>query len=195
MMQLVLAAAVLALASTQAVQRTRVTTYVPVIPAGRAVAGACWTRSIAAPTRPDAYRCMTGNSIYDPCFVPKRSNVAVCDVDPVTNGRGFALRLTEPLPNEPVFTGRAQPWLVEVADGEVCIPLTGTHEAIDGQTILYECSESRALRNAGSLSGLIDGSFTAGTVWRARRAVYQEASHMGKPTGTVTTVPLAAVWL
>ena len=194
-MHLVLAAAVLALASAGAVRPTRVMTYVPVIPAGRAVAGSCWTRSIAAPTRRDAYRCMRGNSIYDPCFVPKQGGVAVCDVDPVTNGRGFALRLTKPLPNEPVFTGRAQPWVVEVADGEVCIPLTGTHEAIDGETILYECSESRALRNAGSLSGLIDGSFTAGRVWHARRAVYNNAGHMGIPTGTVTTVPLAAVWL
>ncbi len=195
MTQLVLCAAVIALASAGAVRPTRVTAYVPVIPAGRAVAGSCWTRSIAAPTRPDAYRCMRGNSIYDPCFVPKQGGVAVCDVNPLTNGRGFALRLTKPLPNEPVFTGRAQPWLVELADGEVCVPLTGTHEAIRGETILYECSESRAQRNAGSMSGLIDGSFTAGTVWHARRAVYQEVGRLGKITGTVTTVPLAAVWL
>jgi hypothetical protein len=179
-------------AAPAAERPTRVTTYVPVIPS-KTVSGSCWTRSIAAPTRADAYRCMVGNSIYDPCFVPKRRSVAVCDVNPAANGRGFALRLTKPLPNEPVFTGRAQPWLVQLADGEVCVPLTGTHEAIRGETILYECSESRALRGNGSMSGLIDGSFTPGTVWHVRRAVYR-VSRAGNVTGTIATVPLAAVW-
>ncbi|HEV3086667.1 MAG TPA: hypothetical protein VGX96_05525 [Candidatus Elarobacter sp.] len=171
---------------------TRVTTYVPVVPAnGKVVAGSCWTRSIAAPTRSDTYRCMVSNAIYDPCFTPKRPGVAVCDVNPVAGGRGFALRLTKPLPDEPVFTGRAQPWLVQLADGEVCMPLTGTHEAIRGETILYECSGSRAPMNR--MSGLIAGSFTAGTVWHVRQAVYQ-VGRSGQVSGTVRTVPVGAVW-
>ncbi|MBV8368469.1 MAG: hypothetical protein JO036_05980 [Candidatus Eremiobacteraeota bacterium] len=194
MMQLLLAVALVAFASAGPVRPTRVTTYVPVVPAGRAVTGTCWTRSIAAPNRSDAYRCMVRNSIYDPCFVPPQGSVAVCDVDPASNRRGFAIRLTKPLPQEPVFQGAPQPWLVELTDGNVCIPLTGTHAQLNGRTILYECSESRERRNRGQSTGLIAGSITPGRVWHAGLAVYDVDNRAGEPSGTITSVPLAAVW-
>jgi hypothetical protein len=178
----------------EGVTATRVTAYVPVVPHAARLAGHCWTRSIAAPSRADAYRCMAGNSIYDPCFAPPRARAVVCDVNPTTRNPGFAMRLTQPLPDEPVFTGRTvMPWLVQLAGGEVCVPLTGTHEMIGRETIGYECSESRSLMNGAASTGLIDGSITPGTVWHARKAVYR-VSRGGRVTGTVDRVPLAAVW-
>lgn len=179
----------------QPLRATRVTTYVPVIPHGAAVSGHCWTRSLAAPNRGDAYRCMAGDSIYDPCFVPRRpGGVVVCDVNPATRGPGFAMRLTRPLPPEAPFAGtEVRPWLVALADGEICVPQTGTHEALDGATIGYECSEARGLRNDAAATGLVDGSITPGTVWHARKAVYK-ISRGGRVTGAITVVPLAAVW-
>jgi hypothetical protein len=177
-----------------AVRATRVTTYVPVVPGGRTIAGHCWTRSIAAQNRTDAYRCMAGNTIYDPCFASKRPRVVVCDANPASGERGFAMRLTAALPAEPPFPGRTlAPWLVQLAAAEVCIPLTGTHEAIGNDVIFYECSESRALRARAFATGLIDGGITPGRVWHARKAVYR-INRAGAVTGTVTVVPLAAVW-
>jgi hypothetical protein len=43
----------------------------PVLPIARTVTGYCWTSSNAT-DRTDAWRCMTGNYIYDPCFAASR---------------------------------------------------------------------------------------------------------------------------
>jgi hypothetical protein len=174
---------------------TRVVTYAAVLPGPARSSGTCWTRSLAAPSRGDAYRCMAGNSIYDPCFVPPaQSAAAVCDVNPAGRGRGFTLRLTEPLPHEPAYGGSApHPFLVELAGGEVCVPLTGTHALLGTRSIGYECSESRALRNGDLATGLLDESFVPGRVWHARKAVYR-VGRTGRTSGTVSAVPLAAVW-
>ena len=181
--------------NAQSVRATRVTPYVPVVPSAPKRSGSCWTRSIAAPSRADAWRCMLGNEIYDPCFSPKIGGLVVCDVNPVTGGRGFAVRLTKPLPTgEPLFTARlALPWVVQLADGEVCIPLTGTHELIGKESIGYECSRSGEARANGAEVGLIDGSIVPGAVWHARLATFR-IPRSGTLTGTVSVVPLAAVW-
>ena len=180
----------LALATTA----TRVTTYVPAIPAGAPVAGSCWTRSIAAASRADAYRCIVGNSIYDPCFAPKRRGVVVCDANPASGRRGFAMRLTKPLPVEHVFTSKSPaPWLVELADGEVCSLLTGTHGLIGHETIGYECSGSRTASPESGGTGLIDGSFTTGAVWHARKVLYR-FDRAGHVSGSISVVPIGAVW-
>jgi len=177
------------------VRATRVTTYVPVVPSAPKRSGSCWTRSIAAPSRADAWRCMLGNEIYDPCFSPKTPGVVVCDVEPLSGGRGFAVRLTKPLPtHEPLFTARlALPWIVQLANGEVCVPLTGTHELFGKESIGYECSASREARANGAETGLIDGSIVPGTVWHARLATFR-IPRSGTLSGTVRVVPLAAVW-
>ncbi|HTD36960.1 MAG TPA: hypothetical protein VK669_05575 [Candidatus Limnocylindrales bacterium] len=181
--------------NAQRVRATRVITYVPAVPSAPKRSGSCWTRSIAAPSRADAWRCMLGNEIYDPCFSAKPPGVVVCDVNPVTGGRGFAVRLTKPLPaGEPLFAARlALPWVVQLANGEVCVPLTGTHELIGKESIGYECSASRRARDNGAEMGLIDGSIVAGTVWHARLATFR-IPRSGTLTGTVSVVPLAAVW-
>jgi hypothetical protein len=134
---------------------------------------------------------MLGNFIYDPCFsATSRRGFVVCDVNPAAGGDGFAVRLTKALPVESTF-GAPSPWFVQLTGGDVCVPLTGTHGLIGKESIGYECSGPKKTGNA---FGLIDGSFTRGPVWHARLAQYQ-IDRSAPLTGTVTVVPLAAVWL
>jgi hypothetical protein len=56
--------------------------------------GYCWTGSIAAPYRTDAWRCTEGNAIHDPCFSLPNRNFVVCGANPVTGDNGFTLTLT-----------------------------------------------------------------------------------------------------
>ena len=54
-------------ASTATITATQVITYSPGPPTGEPQAGRCWTNSLAV-WRDDAWRCIVGNEIYDPCF-------------------------------------------------------------------------------------------------------------------------------
>ena len=54
------------------------------------VSGECWTTSVASP-RTDAFRCMAGNAISDPCFVVDAGSVA-CATD-VFDGQGIVMKL------------------------------------------------------------------------------------------------------
>ena len=45
--------------------------------------GSCWTSSIAAPFRADAWRCAVGNGIQDPCFqIGGSTSTLLCGIDP-----------------------------------------------------------------------------------------------------------------
>lgn len=82
--------------------------------------GHCWTASIAS-QRSDAYRCMVGNGIHDPCFTLSAQEVA-CPTDVAAN-RGIAVALTKPLP-EP---SRARSvWQMQLQSGAYCNIGTGT---------------------------------------------------------------------
>lgn len=82
--------------------------------------GHCWTASIAS-QRSDAYRCMVGNSIHDPCFTLSSHEVA-CPTDLQAN-RGIVISLTKPLP-EPNQTRTA--WQMQLVSGAQCNMGTGT---------------------------------------------------------------------
>lgn len=171
-------------------EATRVLTYRPAIPPGPPATGHCWTTSIAT-NRPDAYRCLRGNEIYDPCFAA-RENLVVCDANPALSRRGFALALTRPLPSATPLPGPVQPWMVELADGNVCTPFTGTRPMIDRQIISYACSkrDARVTEN-GPWTGLLEQTMTVGRVWRVRKAVYTGGSLV---KGTITTAVIDTVW-
>lgn len=88
----------------------------------RNASGSCWTSSIAS-TRKDAFRCMLGNEIYDPCFMRGTSSV-VCPENLVDNS-GLAIELTKPLP--PAASPEpAQPWAMILASHITCNRGTGT---------------------------------------------------------------------
>jgi hypothetical protein len=171
---------------------TRVVTYRPAIPPGKPESGHCWTTSVAT-NRPDAYRCLRGNEIFDPCFAV-RANLVVCDPNPALDRRGFALALTRPLPAATPLPGPVQPWMVQLSDGNVCTPETGTRAMVEHRIIAYGCTkrDARVTEN-GPWTGLLEQTMTTGRVWRVSKVVYS-AGTAGAAKGTITTATIATVW-
>jgi hypothetical protein len=103
---------------------TKVVSYAASGMKGKAVTGSCWTSSIAS-TRSDAFRCMIGNSIMDPCF--KLSAKAVACPQNVAANTGVIINLTKPLPQANPKSA-AKPWRFQVAGGSgiMCNAGTGT---------------------------------------------------------------------
>ena len=140
-----LAAALLLILSGRAcagstIRETEVTWFTPSVPSGPIPEGFCWTRSIAA-DRPGAWRCMIGNGIHDPCFqVPPMENGVICDANPVLDKSGFVMKLTKA---PPLVTGpsaaRPSPWILQLEDGSVCEPFTGTRPAVNNQPAVWSC--------------------------------------------------------
>lgn len=87
------------------------------------VAGYCWTDSIAV-DRADAFRCMVGDSIYDPCFVSGSSRVA-CPSDLVKD-QGTVIKLTKALPPRSSGQPTDNAWAFELQSGALCQIGTGT---------------------------------------------------------------------
>ena len=103
---------------------TQIVTYKAAGMTGKTVQGYCWTSSNAS-MRSDAYRCMIGNSIMDPCFAVS-AKVVHCPQNLVAN-TGTIIALTKPLPegNPHAIAG---PWTFQLAGGSgiMCNAGTGT---------------------------------------------------------------------
>lgn len=84
------------------------------------ITGSCWTASIAS-QRSDAFRCMSGNEIHDPCFTLDAHSVAC----PASATSGIRIALTKPLPqaNPP---GKPNVWMMKLSGGIACNIGTGT---------------------------------------------------------------------
>jgi len=181
---------------------TQVITYHPAAPLGaKTVSGSCWTNSIAAPYRADAWRCMVGNSISDPCFALSNSSSGpqqvVCDVDPlgITASSTFVITVTKPLPppTVPTSTHGAWGWFVALEDGTLCAPFTGTRPfAKTGEVATFACEGPKPEES------LLFGDFNAaGPTWTAEVGSLSAATGTGAfPPAIVSsaTVPVAAVW-
>jgi hypothetical protein len=172
---------------------TKIIDYVPPAPLEGAtvVAGSCWTNSIAAPYRDDAWRCTVGNAIHDPCFqIPGSANL-LCDPTPgTTQDASIVLSLIKPLPKPEGHLSPATAydgaWLIELKGGIVCSPFTGTLPFSDkGDVASYGCSDKR----------LIFGVNADKKVWTAT------VGSLGTPTADSppplvnrTTLPIIAAW-
>jgi len=108
--------------------------------------GSCWTNSIAAPYRSDAWRCAVENSISDPCFEFGSPSNVLCGVNPADaeNNKAFIVNLSSPLPKPQLPPGGAPDnwaWLVELEDGTLCTPFTGTRPfTAAGDSANYGCA-------------------------------------------------------
>lgn len=167
---------------------TKVIAYKPNIIPTTQQSGSCWTGAISV-TRPDAWRCMQENTIYDPCFSSTDPNIVICDADPSQNKAGFALQLTKPLPEaEQVQISGENSWLLQLADGTVCRPFTGTmpiiHTATDIKAIKYACD---------STSGLLDGSIKTGKIWTAKQVFYRSDKN-GISIEKIQDVDITKAW-
>jgi len=167
--------------------------------------GSCFGSSVAAPYRSDAWRCSVGNAISDPCFVmPPASGGAatgtlpslLCGANPAVTSASstFILQLTKKLPVPETPPG-APPtnwaWLVELTDGTLCTPFTGTRPfAASGEVAIYSC------RGPAAEEDMIFGDLadTAST-WTAEVGLLSPDTTTFPPMLVASaTVPVAAVW-
>lgn len=177
---------------------TQVIAYTPAISSSTPVQnGSCWTNSIAAPYREDAWRCAVGNGISDPCFqlpVPNLNSL-VCGVNPHTPSSTFVLKLQKPLP-VPESPSLAVPsnwaWLVELQDGTLCSPFTGTRPfAADGESASYGCAPG-SFGNEILIFGDLNSS---SSVWTAKIGTLAESTSTAPPNIThAQQVNIKTVW-
>ncbi|HEY1428334.1 MAG TPA: hypothetical protein VGF18_02095 [Candidatus Tumulicola sp.] len=153
---------------------TKVTMFSPWTPAGtikanmrvvERVSGNCWTESLAT-SRGDAYRCMAGNSIYDPCFAQgAHPKTVACANDPFSNKIAL-FKLLKPLPFAPTPMTQSlqphnQPFGIILADGDKCVFVTGATDAVNGDRLNYACGRDGWIIGTPSHS---NGVWTAQTV-------------------------------
>ena len=130
--------------------------------------GSCWANSIAAPFRQDAWRCMTGNPIYDPCFETKQKGLVFCPTGPLKS-EAILISLTKVLPKASVPQNLADnwAWFVKLKDGTYCSPFTGTRPFFSkDQVAFYGCNSTDKNQQIMLLGDLIKG-----TVWKANKAI------------------------
>jgi hypothetical protein len=135
--------------------------------------GYCWESSLAAP-KTTTFRCITGNTILDPCFVSgTHATTAACVADPWS--KATVLTLTKALP-KPALVPIKRPWAVRLSNGARCVAGTGTAAFVHGRNLDYICSNGHA-------AGLLDPG--------AKRVVAAYA----KPTATsFSRVAVTALW-
>lgn len=177
-----------ALTKTDVVHYALATSSLPT----KVVNGSCWTDSVAAPYRGDAWRCASSDAVYDPCFSAERSGRVVCGIDPVSDGGAFQLDLTVPLP-KPSLPGEMPQtnwgWFVELGDGTYCTPFTAALPSVQGQTGYYGCTDA----SSGGrilLLGELNGD---GPLWTAEEAVVENGPN-GPNITSLATVPVKTVW-
>lgn len=182
-------------------QPTRVIAYEASLPinAAPAVRGSCWTNSIAAPYRMDAWRCAVGNGIQDPCFqINGSTSTLLCNMNPGNPAAtsSFILSLTKPLlapevPAAPAPNNWA--WLVKLGDGTLCSPFTGTRPfSVTGEVAEYSC----APRLPGGPEWDIFGDINvSSSIWTAEVGMLSlSTSTFPPPIIASSVVPVAAVW-
>jgi len=195
-----LAAALLLILSNRAcaqspIGETQITWFTPSVPPGPIQEGSCWTRSIAA-DRPGAWRCMIGNQIHDPCFqVPPTPNEVICDANPALGKSGFVMKLTKPLPLVTETPAASpSPWLLQLQDGSVCEPFTGTRPAVNHEPAVWSC-----IKPGVPLSPRTNSLVTKvhpGKTWAAERYA-ESALSKGDPESRrirMQVTPVAKVW-
>ncbi len=186
--------------SAPAAPATQVVVYEPSAWASSTPAeqGSCWTSSIAAPFRSDAWRCSVGNAISDPCFQIPGSAALLCGANPAVPSAtsSFVLHLMKPLPKPEVPPGSVPAdwaWLIQLADGTVCSPFTGTLPITQGGVAAsYGC----APKTPGAEGLLIFGDLnTSSSAWTAETGGIAPARPGELPAITNKTIMnVATVW-
>jgi hypothetical protein len=108
------------------------------------VTGSCFTGSLASPSRPDAWRCSSGNGLLDPCYqrILGDEKQLACPVGGPWPANVALLTLDKPLPTEPrkeLSRDSALPWALELANGQRCTLMTGAMPPVAGMRINYGC--------------------------------------------------------
>jgi hypothetical protein len=165
-------------AAAPAAEPTKVVRYVPYAPAGgmatgflvvKRLRGYCWNESLVTPRR-DAWRCMVGNDIYDPCFSRSRNVTTVACADNAFSKRLTVIALTKPLPSRE-SDDDSWPWGLVLANGRTCVMTTGATDAVDDMRLNYACGAG------GWVVGEVDESTHP---WRAFYSPRLDGKHYTK---------------
>lgn len=109
--------------------------------------GECFAQSQLI-VREDAWRCISGENTYDPCFVkpgPDRTE-ALCPESPWV-GDSVQIRVKSPLNNEQNKTldmSLSYPWAIELANGEHCQAIQ-SGMMYDQMPVRYKCAHMNYL--------------------------------------------------
>jgi len=133
--------------------------------------GDCFANSVAQPFRSDAWRCMVGNAISDPCFETGQREFVFCQMNPLVPD-SFLIKLTKvlPAPETPANKQTNWAWFLTLKDGTICSPFTGTRPFFgnppDVQAAYYGCKSNNPAEQIVLLGDLIEGA-----VWKANKAI------------------------
>jgi hypothetical protein len=176
-------------ASTHVSVRTAIRRYEPFaggriapgVKVERTVSGSC-----AAPSsedrRSDAYRCIVGNVLGDPCFADKAVNYVLCPSRP--QARVLRINLTQLLPHNSLpARATGYPWTVQTSEGAWCVRYVGPRYPVLQFTISYLCL---------SPYGYLLNEPRRGTTWTAIYAPGLKV--VNRPPGSYRRVDLASVW-
>ncbi|MGH8963395.1 MAG: hypothetical protein ACRDWT_19760 [Jatrophihabitantaceae bacterium] len=137
--------------------------------------GSCFATSIAVPVS-GVFRCLSGNTILDPCFAPVHETSpaeVTCFADPWSDG--FTIHLAGKLPTYDPVLAAGDPWAIELTNGVRCVSVTGAVPSLGKVDLTYRCDVSMA---AGITSG------DNGTI----------IAHYGPVEGPLTDVAVATAW-
>jgi hypothetical protein len=92
-----------------------------------------------------AWRCYSGNHIYDPCFAAGHgAGFLACPTSFPWVKKVVKLKLTGALPykfgNGAGPATRGLPWAIQTVDGKSCIALTGAAPIIQSKRLNYSCA-------------------------------------------------------
>lgn len=149
--------------------------------------GNCDLGGSLALQRADAWRCIVGNEIYDPCFSARaHATSVICGASP-NKPVGITVSLPRPLPAHDPVQG-SQAWILQLGDGTICGFLTGATFGIKGQRANYGCSDSQR--------DYVVGTPSQGRVWYAVKAILSNTpSPKGPMAERIYAVSIARVWM
>jgi hypothetical protein len=104
-----------------------------------------------------AYRCVAGNAIYDPCWAERAATPTVLCLAHPWSVTAIRLKVDAALGSIPPAAA-SEPWGVELANGQRCELFQGAHSLFDGRVIDYYCTSGLSL---------LRGLTTSSAVWRA----------------------------
>ena len=152
--------------------------------------GKCFTSSIAAPYRKDAWRCMIANTIYDPCFETKQNGFVFCQPNPVVSDY-ILIKLTQVFPkaSAPAAAKDNWAWFLTLKDGTQCYPFTGTRPFFSKDQIAYYACKS----NDDSKQIVLIGELIKDVIWKANKAILTKTG-TAWAISTLKQVDINSVW-
>jgi hypothetical protein len=117
----------------------------PAIHVMKTVSGSCFSGSLVR-DRDDAWRCMSKNFIYDPCFSsPKAKGIVLCPAA-AWKRSGVEIKLMKPLPKKFADkrkpSTRGLPWAIETTSGMKCSFEAGATFVFHHLRANYQCSSN-----------------------------------------------------